>query len=676
MEELESQIAKIQLGNFRRASSYVYVLAEKAMASDAELYLIAELPLLNPAAEESCEKICLAIAGALKRAYKKPFTEGSFESAIAQINEELGKLASMGQVHWINKLNCLIAVKYGPDFTIATCGKVMAYLFRAGEFTDIACSPTQSHPLKTFENYATGRIRLNDLLILSTAQLFNYISMDRLRSILTGSAFLNATKTIVELLKDNGGPDAAFGTIFNLQVQPGQTTEEEVDLENFVAESQSASAPLWAKAWEYIKGMIAHGKSKRIPKVDLPSFSSANSAAKIKSGAIAALGASKSIWSALGRGVAYSKNTLRPENFKTFSREKKFFIISLGVLVLAVIISLTVAVRLKNTRAGDSAQNTQIKQAQTFLNNAQTSFLYNDQNSAQDYLSQAQGKMPKANEVRNGNKALYQTVSAQLTELEQKIQKQTQAEVTNLGALAAGSGLIKLPNIVAVQSNKSIISFSKTTGRIEDGVVKANDTIVDNVYFSGNTTAIYNGSSLRLWDFSTGSLTAPFSTNVPSQNDFGGLAAYQTNSRVYIINKATSQIINFTVFGNNLTKPAVSLTDPSLNKASSLAIDSAIYIVSEDQVLKFQSGKPADFKTPVLSKPLSDTAKIYTEKGWEKLYILDAGNNRIIITDKKGTLISTLQSSQFTKLVDFQVDEKNKTAYVLNDGTLLKVTLP
>ncbi|MBI5530837.1 MAG: hypothetical protein HY918_05095, partial [Candidatus Doudnabacteria bacterium] len=225
MEELESQIAKIQLGNTKASSTYVYIMAEKAAGSSAELYVVAELPLFNPAAEEACERICLAIASTLKRSYKRQISENSFENAISQINEELGKLASLGQTQWIDKLNCILGVKQGHNFNIATCGKVSAFLLRNKEYTDISCSQTQSHPLKTFENFALGKIRLGDLLILSTTQLFNHLSMGRLMDIVSGNNFLTATQTVIELLKENADPQTSFAILLNLQVLPGQTTE-------------------------------------------------------------------------------------------------------------------------------------------------------------------------------------------------------------------------------------------------------------------------------------------------------------------------------------------------------------------------------------------------------------------------------------------------------------------
>ena len=172
--------------------------------------MVAELPLFNPDAEETCQRICVAIASALKRSYRLGDSGNNFENAISQINDELGKLAAASQAQWVDKLACVLGVKEGQNFNVASCGKVGAYLLRSGEFTDISCSASQQHPLKTFENYASGRLKLDDLLILSTAQLFNYVSLDRLLQVLTAENFLLGAQTIIELLKQTAGPASQF----------------------------------------------------------------------------------------------------------------------------------------------------------------------------------------------------------------------------------------------------------------------------------------------------------------------------------------------------------------------------------------------------------------------------------------------------------------------------------
>ena len=233
--------------------------AEKADFGQSELYVVVELPLFNPEAVEACERICLAISSTLKRAYRKPTGGDNFETAISQINEELGKLASLGQTQWIDKLNCVLGVKDGRNFSIASCGKVSAFLLRNKEYTDISCSPEQSHPLKTFETFAAGKIRLGDLVILSTTQLFNHLSMDRLQTIVSNAPFLTATQTIIALLKDNADPQTSFGVLLNLQVEPGQATEEEVNLENYIVETPGGVS-FFGKNLAYIKSIFALDK--------------------------------------------------------------------------------------------------------------------------------------------------------------------------------------------------------------------------------------------------------------------------------------------------------------------------------------------------------------------------------------------------------------------------------
>jgi hypothetical protein len=677
MDELESQIAKIQLGNLKVSANYVFVMAEKAAGSDAEIFVVAELPVLNPAAAEACEKICQSIGSALRRSYRKPLTSASFETAIAEINEELGKLASLGQIYWINKLNCIIGVKDGGDFSIATSGKVAAFLFRGSEFTDISCSPSQSHPLKTFENFAVGKIRLDDILILSTTQLFNYLAMDRLRGILSTADFLAATQTVVELLKENAGPDVAFGTILNQQVRPGQASEEEIDLENYVLEGEGQSGKSFpARAWEFIANALAIGAPKRAPKTGLPKISFGQKLRNLKGNGQAALAKGRSFWNSLGRGVALSRNTLRLENIKNISPQRKFFALSALVLLLALIANLSIANHLKKTKARDQAVAGRLKEVQSLLANAQTSLLYNDENGAENFVAQAQNELPPPSQISGANKSLYQTAQSQLADLEKKTQKESNVQVASLGSLAQGNSLIKLPDSLAVQKNGNIINYNKAGGQVQDGLLKAGDDILAAAFLGKGQTLIYNGNALRLWDPAAGAMSQPFGQNVPGKGDFAGLAAYPTNSRVYLVNKKTGQIINFLVAGGAISRPVVAINNSALQNARDLAIDGSIYVLTDSGISKYQSGKPSQFKWPYLVKPFSGQGKIFTDKDTANIYILDAGNNRILILDKKGGLVSTLQSDKFTKLVDFQVDEKNKTIYVLNDGSLLKVALP
>lgn len=675
MEELESQIAKITLGNFKQTTSYVYVMAEKASNSEAELYVVAEMPIFNPAAVESCEQICMAISGSLKRAYKKGLNENSFENAISQINEELGKLASLGQTNWFNKLSCIVAAKNQNQFSIATCGKVNAFLLRNNEFTDISCSPAETHPLKTFENYASGKIRLNDLMILSTTELFNHISIDRLKKVLAEKNFLTSTQTLIQLLKDNSGPQVAFGILLNLQVPFGQTQEEEVDLENYLTEQTSVQGWKIHNPFKTAFNVLRHAfdfrNLKRIPKVGLPSVSSVTD--NLKSFGKNAKGSGQNLKDAASKGFSAAKNIVNKDKLKSLSPSKKFFLLSAGILLLVFFINVSITAYLKGNRETVEAFNTQVKEVQKLLLDSNSAQLYNDQNSAKDFYKQAQEKFSQIVIPKKQNE-LYDQTKKQLEELSKKIEKNTDFQITSLGNLSEAEHLIKLPKFFATKTNGQVISFNRETEKFEDGVLKINKEIKSSVQVKESSLVIYTGSSLVIWDSNTNTFGSEFSTSVPTEENTAGIKYYPTNSRVYIIDKANSQIVNFLVTGNNINRPVVSLKTPELLNAQDFAIDGSIYLLNETGIIKFQAGNLAEFNMPVLAKPFAGKGKIYTEVNFKNLYLMDRDNKRILVMDKKGELLNTLQSPQLDKMKDFYVDETNKTFYILNDTALLKLT--
>lgn len=676
MDTLESQVAKIQIGNIKHVTSFVYILAEKAPVGSAELYMVAELPLFNAAAEANCEKICLAIESALKRVYKKAASGNAFESAIAQVNDELGKLAEMGQTHWIDKLNCILACKDGANFSIATCGKVAAYLYRGHEFTDISCSSPTTHPLKTFENVAFGKLRLDDITILSTTQLFNHLAIDRLKHILKDNNFLHAAQLIIEVLKENAGPDVAFGTLLIMQVPFGQTPSDEIDLESYVAQDLNQES-IFDKALQYVKNLVGfENAAKRVPKVNLPHVSFSGSLNNVRSNTKNFSTKSKQLLSGVAAAVLAKRPKFSWTSLKNLGKWQKIFLISIVVLIVALILELSVANQVKKNKQTSTQAANQLKSVQTLLTNAQAALLYKDVNSAQDYLAQAQKQLPKSSDIGKTDQALYTQTQNQLNDLEQKLQLTVTPDIKNLGSLGAGTTLLPLGNFLATQVNNTMLSYDLSSGQISDSRLMSSQNIVAAAYIKNTTAVVYNGSQLLVWDFDKKQFNPPFSTSVPGKDAFVNIKYYSTNSRVYTINKSTNQILSFAV-GSTIGKPVVASKNAnSLGNAVDFAIDGNIYVLNANGVNKYTQGVLQDFHLPTLFTPFSGKGKIYTQIGWKNIYILDIGNNRILVVDKNGNLIETLKSPQFNALKDFVVDEKGKVAYVLNDGSLLKVTLP
>ncbi len=673
MEETESQIAKIVLGNNKSSSSYVYVMAEKAGQTEDEIYMVAELPILNPAAKDACERICLAIASTLKRAYKTQANENNFENALSSVNEELGKLAALGQTEWVNKLNCILATKSGQNFHIATCGKTAAYLLRSREYTDITCSQDKSHPLKTFENFASGKIRLNDVLILSTVQLFNYVSMDRLLSVVNTADFLTASRTIIELLKQTAETTVSFGIILNLQTLPGVNLEEDIDLENYSSRTPNPVFSLPGKILGYLKQAFAL-TSRRKAQTALPNIPFSQ---KLKAFGGSTLGHGRAVWKKAKSGAQSARAAVDLQNFRQMAPAKRLLLVSIAILLIASIFSVYVAVHLKGKSSRNEQITNELKETQSLLSNSQSSLLYQDDQKAADFFRQAQAKLPPEESINDDNKDFYKQVLEEFNKTKSQMEKVVEVETTNLGSLGQAENLIKLPAHLAIQANQTVISYNRESEKIEDSALKGlSVNALATAAASENSVVVYDGSALRVWNTGSGELGQNFTTNVPQKEDFAGLAWYSSTSRVYTVDKKNQSITSFVVASGSLSKPTVSAKNPVLSSSVDLAIDGNIYVLGKDGVSKFTKGVLADFSIATLAVPFSGSGKIYTQKDFVNLYVLDSGNNRVLVFGKNGSLISTLKSSSFTGLKDLEVDEKKRVMYLLNDGSLLKVSLP
>jgi hypothetical protein len=695
MTELETQVAKINIANLRQANTYVFVMAEKVDATESELYAVCELPMLNPAAAADCQRICEAIAAAMRRGYRSLVNENTFENTLAHINDELGKLAGLGKTHWIGKLNAIVAVKTGATLYLSSTGKMTALLLRDNKFNTIVESEPPRHPLKTFENLSVGTLRLDDILIFSTNQLFNHISIDRVQNILGDALLGEAATEIIEILRDNAGPEVAFGAIFALQIEPGQEAEGEVDLAQYITrplvEDDEPRAQITVGEMEerYIAGenKTTLDKIKSLGnKMKHYSVRSLNSIRQYGKtlprpsvdGVRAAVTRTKPNMGLMTERFQRARSTLKPETFRRFSWQKKFFFVCAIIFLIALVVNIVLTQRHKSATTSVQTFQSQLSEMQKLADDANASFLYNDLDKARFLTSQLADKLDQFKDDKTHQSDLSD-VKKQLSELQIKLDKRTTVSPTSVAALSQSDNLIILPSTLGTETNRTIVSYNRSTGKVQDNFLKSSESVVSSSAIKDTLATVYNGSELFAWDPSTGILSSPFGTSVPGRDSFGGMRAYPVNNKVYVINKSAKKITNFAVAPQGITSPAISVENDQLANATGLAIDGNIYVaLSNGSILKFQSGKQLDFNLS-LTSPLSSHIKIYTQNDFTYLYVMDQDNKQILAIyktgDKAGSVAAAYISDQFTNLKDFVVDEKNKIVFVLNGTSLLKFSI-
>ena len=668
MAELETQVVKIQLGDNKQATSYVFTMAETVDSSQAELYMICELPLFNPAAADECQRIAEAIGASLRRSYRRPASANTFENALTDINEELGKLQNLGKTHWLGKLNAVIAVKSKNKLSVTSVGKITALLHRDGNFAPVAEPSTPHHPLKTFENFSEGKIRLGDLLVLSTSQLFNHISIDRFKNILKRNDLPDTAQEVIATLQDVMGPEAACGTILAKQVAAGSLDpQEETDLGAYMAApkviSRSQGSDWLDKLKDVSSTAAVIGKNAGASlKQKIKSRPKLADVVNKRDGALQVV---QSQFKKVGK-------SLQPETIKGYSKQKKIFMIAAAILLVAVIANIGVAKYLGSKTKTVTLANDKIASLEKLLTDADSALLYKDESQAERLLTDLENQLSSLGEIDKEQQGKIDEIKTKATALRNKLSGVEEAKVETLGTLSNSNNLIALPTYFATESGRTVTSFNRSTKSISNDTLRSSESIVLSAFVKDNQAVIFNGDELQLWDFKTGIVGGSFSDNVTSAENARGLTVY--NNKAYLLDRAGKKVMKYTVGDSSFSQPTASLENVSeISKASDMAIDGNIYIAGNGTIVKYNSGTKQEFNLGLSNLP--DNTKLYTENSFTNLYVLDPAGKRVVVLSKDGAVVRTLNSSRFNDLKDFYVDEKGKAVYVLNNNQLLKVSL-
>jgi hypothetical protein len=159
----------------------------------------------------------------------------SLESALHKANLALSKLAEHGNIGWLGKLNVLVAVIEKNNLHLSQAGTASALLLRSKTITDVSdgLAPEKSelHPLKTFMSVSSGRLEINDKLIIATDSIFDIFSLEEIKK----SSLRFSDKKFVQFLRTALGSELEKAAVLvvelnaqkeALKIEPKKQPEE------------------------------------------------------------------------------------------------------------------------------------------------------------------------------------------------------------------------------------------------------------------------------------------------------------------------------------------------------------------------------------------------------------------------------------------------------------------
>ncbi len=107
-----------------------------------------------------------------------------------------------------------------------------------------------------------------------------------------------------------------------------------------------------------------------------------------------------------------------------------------------------------------------------------------------------------------------------------------------------------------------------------------------------------------------------------------------------------------------------------------MQIDSSVWFLKKNgDILKFTQGVSDFFSISGLDKGFNSPKSFFADDSVDNIYILDSGNNRIVVLDKKGVYKAQYLSEKFGSVDDLVVDEKGKKIYFLDQSKIYYIEL-
>lgn len=249
----------------------------------------------------------------------------------------------------------------------------------------------------------------------------------------------------------------------------------------------------------------------------------------------------------------------------------------------------------------------------------------------------------------------------------------------------------KEPNInplrlLALKDNFFTFGQNKLYGisldKIEElATFEGSETIVYATDFKNQDSLIFITKSGKLIQYKNGSVVPVKITDGEFRN---GIAIDDWGNRIYILDSDKNRIWRYSYLPSLGVFKFVKEynIDNDLKNVVDFAIDGFVYILHKDASIdKLYRGQKQDFS--IRNKPLMEfdtPSKIYTEDGFNQIFVMDNGNSRIFIYDKNLKTGNAIYNGQIvfptiSGLRDLYVDKNANKLYLLSAQKVYEVEL-
>jgi hypothetical protein len=662
MARLDTQINQIYYLP-AEADSASIILTDEVLNNNTHLFIIADLVKIQKKTEISDLKKISEIIVNVFTENKKLSGESLFETSLAAINQELADLAHSGKKSWLGKFSSLIAVKNADNIYLANTGQMSAMLYRDSAFLEILNPEKRGlHPLKTFSNFTTGKLKASDIVLLTTSNLFNYIALGNLNNMMSDGVE-EVTEQVSKILKDTSGDREGFASFFvSLTKTQALSSVVEKAAEPVVAAyepsvpvsepmpevsealEQKETEPIYAP----LPSQVSVPKSPRAPLLSrLPKIS-------------------------LPRLPKFSAKIPKLPFWNNLSSWAKFFLISFIIFLILFASNIIVYTVRKHHKQAVSQTQVLTDSLTADINDAESALIYRNQDQAVKLLATIQSELSSLKNIDPDAASQYET---KVTDLANRINHIT--VVSNPNVVLT----LKHPATNITSAGKGFVIADQTSGNITTYNTAASDSAGKDLFLLNkigeikgltnipNTgSVVITSSEMYLIDTAQSQFSL---LHVYPKTDFTGLR-FLTPDRLYTMDREANQVYRIIFSKQTQNDPTPLLkTNTDLTNAVDLGVDTDVYVLFPTGLNKYTKGELNSFKLIQPTDEITSANKLFVANN---IYVLESSKKRLLIYNKQGGLVTQIFFPNAVDMKDLYVDEQSRNIYILDSNKLLSIT--
>jgi len=372
----------------------------------------------------------------------------------------------------------------------------------------------------------------------------------------------------------------------------------------------------------------------------------------------------------------------RKQTIINLSLFSKIVFMLLLVLVFIFIVSIGY-LKIKENREAERAQyNNLVTAIEEKKADAEAKILYGEETKALETLQGAKRLIETLPQNKKQEKKKVTELNANIDEILLKLQKITRVEPELIVDLSQTNSEVKSKQIVWFDNK--LIAFGP-----EDDALYFIDPVTKNVEIKKHETIIglqtadvpkeddkiifiSNGNELAEYEKESQTLTSKTIAYQNDNADIKDISIY--NRKAYILDPANDQIYKHsqTQTGYDRGTEWITSKNDSLKNAVSLTVDGGIFVLTNNDVLKFFAGEQKGFEMRGLDPILENPTEIWTYSDVNNLYIIEPTNKRVVVVDKEGNFVGQYTSDVWNSPTGMVVDESEGVVFVLDNNKVYK----